>query len=50
MFVNKRFAYLTCAYLKTQKCLNVKSSARYFHAKTNILADFQICIRVPLII
>ena len=27
--------------------LNVKSSTYYFHRKTKILADFQICISVP---
>ena len=28
----------------------MKSSTHYFHVKTKILADFQICISVPLII
>ena len=28
----------------------MKSSAYYFHMKTKILADFQICINVPLVI
>ena len=28
--------------------VNVKSSTYYFHMKTKILADFQICISVPL--
>ena len=27
---------------------DVKSSTYYFHMKTTILADFQICISVPL--
>ena len=27
----------------------MKSSTYYFHVKANILADFQICISVPLI-
>ena len=31
---------------KENRCFNVKSSAYYFHMKTNILADFQICISV----
>ena len=35
--------------LKSERCFNVKSSTYYFHMKTNKLADFQICIRVPLI-
>ena len=49
MFVNKFFTYLTCAYLKSKRRFNVKSSAYYFQMKTNILADFQIRISVPLI-
>ena len=28
---------------------NAKSSPYYFHMKTKILADFQICVNVPLI-
>ena len=48
MFVNKRCRYLMCGYLKKWKCFNVKSSVYYFHKKAKILADFQICISVPL--
>ena len=48
MFVNKLFIYLTCEIKKSKKCFNVKSSPYYFHIKTKILADFQICISVPL--
>ena len=49
MFANKLFTYLTCAYLKKlRRCFNVKSSTYYFHMKTKILLDFQICISVPL--
>ena len=49
MFVNKPFTYLTCAHFsKSEGCFNVKSSTYYFHMKTKILADFQICISVPL--
>ena len=33
---------------KSKRCFNVKSSAIYIHMKTNILADFQICISIPL--
>ena len=33
---------------KSKKYFNVKSSTYYFHMKTKILADFQICISVPL--
>ena len=42
IFVNKLFTYLTW------KCFNVKFST-YFHKKTKIVADFQICISAPLI-
>ena len=34
--------------LKSKSRFNVKSSTCYFHMKMNILADFQICISVPL--
>ena len=34
---------------KSKKCFNVKCSAYYFHIKTKIFTDFQICISVPLI-
>ena len=34
---------------KSKRCFNVKSPAYYFHIKTNTMADFQICISVPLI-
>ena len=47
MFVNKLFRYLTCTSLK-KSCLKVKSSTYYFHMKTNILADFQICVFLSL--
>ena len=33
---------------KSKRCFNMKSSANYFHMTTKILADFQICISVPL--
>ena len=49
MFVNKLFTYLTRAHISKRKtCFNVKSSTYYFHVKKKILADFQICIGVPL--
>ena len=48
MFVNKLFTYLMSAYLKSKRCFNVKSSTCYFHKKTKILVDFQICISLPL--
>ena len=49
MFVNKLFTHLTCAYLKSKRCFNVKYSTSYFHIETKILADFHFCISVPLI-
>ena len=48
MFVIKHFTYLTCVYLKIKRCFNVKFSTYYFHMKTKILADIQICISVSL--
>ena len=49
MFVNKHFTYLRRAYLRKQKVLNnVIPSVHYFYVKTKMLADFQICINVPL--
>ena len=33
---------------KSKRCFNVKSSTYYFHMKTKILADFQICISALL--
>ena len=45
MFVNN-FSRISCANITESKsCFNVKSSTYYFHMK---LADFQICISVPL--
>ena len=35
---------------KSKRCFDVKASTYYFHIKTNILPDFQICISVLLII
>ena len=48
MFVNQLFTHLTCAYLKSKSCFIAKFSTYYFHMKTKILTDFQICIRVLL--
>ena len=47
MFINKLFTYLTCVYQKNKRRFNVKSSI-HFHIKTEIFADFQICISVPV--
>ena len=33
---------------KSKMCFNTKSSTYYFHMKTELLTDFQICISVPL--
>ena len=33
-------------FIQSKRCFNVKSSTYYFHMKTKILADFQICISV----
>ena len=33
---------------KSKMCFNTKSSTYYFHMKTKLLTDFQICISVPL--
>ena len=49
MFVNKLFTYLNAHISKSERCFNVKSSTYYFLMKTNILADFQICISISLI-
>ena len=49
MFVNKLFTYPRVHTSESKRCFNVKSSTYYFHMKTKILADFQICITVPLI-
>ena len=46
MFVNKHISRAHIS--KSKRCFNVKSSTYYFHIKTKILADFLICIIVPL--
>ena len=33
---------------ESKRCYNVIPSVHYFYAKTKILADFQICVSVPL--
>ena len=39
----------SCAQIsKIKKYCSVKSSASYFHVKTKILLDFQICLKVIL--
>ena len=49
MFVNT-FPHVSRAHIsKSKRCFNVKSSAYYFHMTTIIMADFQICISLPLI-
>ena len=44
MFVNKLFSHIS----KSKRCFNVICSTYYFHMKTRVLADFQICISEPL--
>ena len=42
------FSHIWHAHLsKSKRCVYVKSST-YFHVKTKMLVDFQICISVPL--
>ena len=48
MFVSKYFTYLSVDISESKRCYNVISSVHYFYIKTNMLADFQICISVPL--
>ena len=52
MFVNKFFTYLISRVhtSKRKRRFNVKSSTYCFHMKTKILAYFQICISIPLIV
>ena len=51
MFVNKIFTYLGRAYLRKQEVLyNAIPSVHYFYINSKILADFQICISVSLIL
>ena len=48
MFVTN-FSHISHAHVsESKRCFNVKSSTYCFHMKTKILADFQICISVPL--
>ena len=49
MFVKKLFLHISSVRIsKRKRKFNVKSSTYYFDVKTNILADIQICITVPL--
>ena len=52
MFVNKLFTYITYITLRiSQKVKDVlmwNLQTYYFHIKANTIADFQICINVPL--
>ena len=48
MFVNKLFKYLARAYLRKYKGYDEILSEHYIYVKTRMLADFQICISVPL--
>ena len=48
MFVNKYCTYLGGHISESKGCYNLIPSAHYFHLKTKMLADFQVCISVPL--
>ena len=50
MFVNKILHISRPHISKSKRCFNVKSSTCYFHMKTKILVDFQICISLPLML
>ena len=44
------FSHISPVYiLESKSCFNVKPTTYYFHVKTKILVDFQICFSVPLI-
>ena len=43
------FSHISCAHTsESKRYFNVKSSTYYFHMKTKILADFHICVSLPL--
>ena len=45
----KNFSYISRTHIsESKRCINVKCSTYYFHMKTKILADFEICISAPL--
>ena len=49
MFVNKLVTYLNVGiFSKSNGCFKEKSSTYHFHMEVKILADFEICISVPL--
>ena len=48
MFVNKLSHISRTHISKSKRCFNVKSLVYYFHMKTKIFADFQICTSVSL--
>ena len=41
--------HISRAQIQKVICFNLKSLTYYFHMKTKIVADFQVCISVPLI-
>ena len=44
---NFNFSHISRTHISNRKsCFNVRSLTHYFHMKTKILADFQICISV----
>ena len=42
-------SHMRISRISLKRCFNVKSSTNYFRKKTKILADFKVCIIVPLI-
>ena len=49
MFVNKHDTYLSGVHIsKSKRRYNLIPSVHYFYVKTKMLAEFQICISVPL--
>ena len=44
------FLHISRAHISRIKRYNVKSSTRYFPMKTKTLADFLVCINVPLML
>ena len=48
MLVNRHFANFTGINSTIPRIKNAKFSGHYFYMNTNIKADFQICISVPL--
>ena len=50
MFFSNYFKHFGRTCLKSGRCYNVESFTYYFYMVTKILADFHICISVPLML